>query len=157
MKNPDSSSVRDLSSGQVRSLLSVGLSSHRPRKPESDASSAEDIMAADPKLLAQVIEDLKTPCPDKGPFSIFRLCNSEPANSECFSNQSWLQLLTLPATGHETLQQLMRVGQLLGQLEASDVTTLTGNLIRLLASEALETETQGSLLDQLSESQNLDP
>lgn len=137
MAGPDSSSVRDLSSGQVRSLLSVGLSSHRSHQAESDAPSAEDIMAADPRLLAQVIEDLKTPCPDDGPFSIFRLCGVESANPACFNNQSWLQVLTSNDTSRETLQCVAEAGRLLSQPGLSELTRLTGALIQRLAADAL--------------------
>ena len=137
MASPDSSGVRDLSSGQVRSLLSVGLSSHRSPQAEPDAPSTEDIMAADPQLLAQVIEDLKTPCPDDGPFSIFRLCGVEPASSACLRNQSWLQLLTSRDTDRETLQCMEAAGRLLSQPGLSELTRLTGALIRQIASDAL--------------------
>ncbi|MDA1166292.1 MAG: hypothetical protein O3B13_24615 [Planctomycetota bacterium] len=149
MANPDSSSVRDLSSGQVRSLLSVGLSSHRSHQAESDAPSAEDIMAADPQLLAQVIEDLKTPCPDDGPFSIFRLCGVEPASSASLRNQSWLTLLTSRDTSRETLQCMEEAGRLLSQPGLSELTGLAAALIRLLATDALK-DRQGDFFNRLS-------
>jgi hypothetical protein len=137
MTSPDSTSVRDLSSGQVRSLLAVGLSGQQSGPTSPDGLSAEDILDADPQILAQVIEDLKTPCPDEGPFSIFRVCGADSSQSACFENQSWLQLLASRDTDRETLQCLEETGRVLGRLDASGLTRLTGTLIQLLASDAL--------------------
>lgn len=132
--DPNPNSSRQLDSGQVRSLLSLGLagSVDGTRRQETPLSP-NDLLMADPALLQQALNDLKTPCPVDGPFSIWRLSETNEEPCCAVEGRSWLKLLSSRETSSATRSRLLAVGRFLRQSGPSELSQLTGAIIESLA------------------------
>lgn len=126
-------SSRQLGSGQVRSLLSLGLSTPHEPSPEAERTpSLEDVLNSDPDLLKQAFEDLACPCPVDGPFSIYRLTGTDRDSCPGVEGHSWLKLLSSRKTDARTRDCLRLVGQILRQSALNDASRMAGSVIEML-------------------------
>lgn len=142
-----SGSSKRLASGQVRSLLALGLSG------EADGSQSEDgqvcarkLLTADPALLQQALDDLRTPCPVEGPFSFYRLSGADQSRCPGVEGHSWLKLLSSRETDSATRSSLHAIGSFLRQSGPTELSRLTGAIIEALASSVDSQNELSSLL-----------
>lgn len=192
MSNSKFHSSRPLSRGQVRSLLSLGLSRTDADSPSdtppvtddtpsvekltgesvaavapdevaaepgptpadaieacgsaSEAASVESVLQAPAELLKQAFDDLKSPCPLDGPFSIYRLTGTDEATCPGLAGRTWLHVLSSRTTESRTRSHLGRVGQLMRRSGPTEIVRLTGTLIELLAASGQNTDPRLSIL-----------